>query len=195
MPATVPSPDGARAACLGGSVSRTQTTTAARMAAVPSRTFVTGTGSSPNRHHRRHGANREGAARRAALTGTTEGSHARCGLERCSLVRAFPGELGLSPAKMAERRGLLVNGPAKVELLHDAARRQLEMIAHDLRDLLFGDSAGPLRVYHDRDGIRDADRVGQLHERPLGDARGHDVLGNIASHVAGRPIDFRRILA
>src|SRR6185436_19312832 len=41
----------------------------------------------------------------------------RCDAERRRLIRAFPGELRLAPAEMAERSRLLVDGPSQVEIL------------------------------------------------------------------------------
>src|ERR1051326_3943531 len=76
------------------------------------------------------------------------------GTQGCSFVGALPGELRLVAAEVPERRRLLVNRPAQVELLHDAARSELEVAAHDLGDLLFRNPAGTLRVHHHRDRAR-----------------------------------------
>ena len=62
-------------------------------------------------------------------------------------------------------------------------------------DLLFRNPARALGVDHHRDRIGHADRVRELHERALGEARRDDVLGDVARHVARRAIDLRRILA
>ena len=61
--------------------------------------------------------------------------------------------------------------------------------------LALGDLAGAVGLDHDRDGLRHADRVGHLHLRALGEPGGHDVLGDVARHVARRAVDLRRILA
>ena len=133
-------------------------------------------------------------ARRARVTGPwTLQLGAR--LERGGLVGPLPGELGLGAAEVAEGGRLLVDRAPQVQLFHDAARRQLEVRAHELGDLLLGNPAGAFRVHHDRDRIGHANRVGELHQRPVGDAGRHDVLGDVARHVAGRAIDLRRILA
>ena len=71
----------------------------------------------------------------------------------------------------------------------------LKCCAHELGDLLFGDASGALGVHHDRHRIGDADGVGELHQRAIGEAGGDDVLRDVARHVAGRAIDLRRILA
>ena len=44
-------------------------------------------------------------------------------------------------------------------------------------------------------GLRDADRVRELHLALRGDARGDDVLRDVARRVGGRAVDLRRILA
>src|SRR6476469_4266126 len=60
----------------------------------------------------------------------------RVRLERLRLVGALPGELRFAAPEVPERRGLLVDGPAQVEGFDNAPRRQLELRAHDLADLL-----------------------------------------------------------
>ena len=47
----------------------------------------------------------------------------------------------------------------------------------------------------DRHGLRDADRVGDLHLAAVREAGGDDVLGDVACRVGGRAVDLRRILA
>ena len=47
----------------------------------------------------------------------------------------------------------------------------------------------------DRDRLRDADRVGDLHLAAVGEAGGDDVLGHVARGVGGRAVDLRRVLA
>src|SRR5262249_37663182 len=94
--------------CRRGATAKAQTTTAAtRAAAVTSARIID--------------AECAGAA-----------SDAGRGLQRGGLVGPLPGELRLGAAEVAERRGLAVDRLAEVELLHDAARRELEVIAHDL---------------------------------------------------------------
>src|SRR5262249_33143324 len=59
-------------------------------------------------------------------------------LERGRLVGALPGEFRFRSPEMTERRRLFVNRSAQIELLHDAARREFEVRADHLGDLLFG---------------------------------------------------------
>src|SRR5262245_52474329 len=162
MPATVPSGSAARGIRFGGSVATSQMKTAARTAAASRRNRFKATGRAP-------------ASR----------LHAGRALEGRGLVGALPRELRLAAAEMTEGGGLSVDRPAQIELLHDSARRQLEVIANDLRDLLFGDSARALGVDHDRHRVGDADGVRELDERAVCDAGRDDVLRNVARHVAG----------
>ena len=63
-------------------------------------------------------------------------------LQGCSLVALLPGELGFRAAEVTERRGLRVDRTAQVEFLMDAARRELEVLPHELRDLRLRNLAG-----------------------------------------------------
>src|SRR5438067_10137133 len=47
-------------------------------------------------------------------------------------IGALPGELGLRAAEVAVGGGLLVNGPAKVEVFDDARRREVEVAPDQL---------------------------------------------------------------
>src|SRR5689334_8708867 len=98
MPGTVPSIAAASWIRRGGATRRARTTTAATRAAVATSTRIIRT-MRPRRRCAR--------------------SDARGGLERGSLVGPLPRELGLGAAEVAEGRGLLVDRPAQVELLHD----------------------------------------------------------------------------
>src|SRR6059036_594662 len=111
MPGTVPSGCGGTVSRFGGSETETKAATAAARAAVTSNSFFTRLGLRILDGRRR--------------------------LERCRLVGALPREFGFVAAEMAERGRLLVDGPAQVELFHDATRRQLELLSHQLGDLLF----------------------------------------------------------
>src|SRR6185369_13429175 len=141
--------------------------------------------------------NKAAAATRTAAARTNRRNELepRAFLERRRLVDALPGELGLRAAEVAERRRLRVDRLAQVELFHDAARRQLEVGAHELRDLGLRNLAGAVRVDHHRDGIGDADCVRKLYGGAIGQAGAHDVLRDVAGHVARRAVDLRRILS
>ncbi len=53
----------------------------------------------------------------------------------------------------------------------------------------------PKRIHHHGNRLGHADRVGQLHFAARRQAGRHDVLRNVARHVAGRAVHLRRILA
>src|SRR5438270_13742146 len=113
MPAIVRSPMADSCWRRGGIVAATKTATAATRTAAARRI----------RMARDRSADRPVADGRSKLPPPHSGG----GSQRCGLVRPFPRELGLGASEVAERRGLLVDRPPQVELLHDAARSQLEM--------------------------------------------------------------------
>src|SRR5215218_7900137 len=61
---------------------------------------------------------------------------AAVGAQRRGFVGPLPGEFRFGAAEVPERGGLLVDRTAQVERFDDAARRQLEMRAHQVADLL-----------------------------------------------------------
>src|SRR5262252_5081117 len=71
-------------------------------------------------------------------------------LQRGRFVGPLPRELGLRAAEVAERRRLRVDRLPEIQLLHDAARGELEVLSDELRDLLFRNAARAIRVDHDR---------------------------------------------
>src|SRR5436190_5464586 len=79
-------------------------------------------------------------------------------------------------------------------MLDDPARREREMLSHQLGDLVFRNDRRALGTDRDAHRLRDADRVRQLHFRALGDAGGDDVLRDVAGHVARAAVDLAWIL-
>ncbi len=69
------------------------------------------------------------------------------------------------------------------------------MLVDELLDLAAADLLGAEGLDHDRDRVRDADGVGDLHLGALGEAGGDDVLGDLAGGVGGGAVDLRRVLA
>src|SRR5258708_16003330 len=110
-------------------------------------------------------------------------------------IGIFPSELRLVAAEVAVRRSLEINRAQQVEHLDDALGPQVEVLADQRRDVLVVDLAGTLGVDRHVDRLRYADRVGELDLALPGDARGNDVLGDVARSVRRRAIDLRRILA
>ena len=60
---------------------------------------------------------------------------------------------------------------------------------------LLGNPARAFRPHHHRHRVGHADRIRQLHQRPLRQPRRDHVLRNVARHVARRPVHLGRILA
>ena len=110
-------------------------------------------------------------------------------------VGALPGESWLGAAEVAVGRGRPVDRAAQVEAFDDAARRQRENGADQIGHALVGNGAGAETVDHDRNRLGHADGVSQLHFRATRKARGHDILGDVARHVAGGAVHLGRILA
>src|SRR6185295_9033298 len=117
------------------------------------------------------------------------------GAKRVRFIRALPRELRLVAAEVTVCRGLLEDRPAKVQALDDSRRRQLEVLAHQTRQLLFIDLPGASCVDQHRYRIGDSNRVSQLHLASIRKPRGYDVLRDVSSHIRSRSIDLRRVLA
>src|SRR6266436_10175393 len=115
------------------------------------------------------------------------------------------GEVGLLPrepalivrgaAEMAVGRGPRVDRLVEIEMLADAARRQVHRFGHGLLKLFLGHLAGAMGIDVDRQRPRHADGVSQLQRAAAGEARGDDVLGEIARGIGGRAIHLGRVLA
>src|SRR5262249_20397715 len=88
-----------------------------------------------------------------------------------------------------------VNGPAKVEIFDDSGGGEIELALDELFQARLGKLAGAESLDHDRHGVDDADRVSDLDHAPVGEAGRHYVLGDVPSHVGGRPVDLGRVLA
>src|SRR5438045_2199947 len=86
----------------------------------------------------------------------------------------------------------------EAEVGTDAARRQLPQLAdaaNRLLDLVVADAAGAMRVDVERQGLADANRVGELDGAARGEAGRNHVLGEVAGDISGRAVDFGRVLA
>src|SRR5277367_4288905 len=127
---------------------------------------------------------------------------ASSGARRCELggenvrfVDTLPGELLFLAAEMTVGGRLLIDRPREIEHLAQPVGGEVEMGAHDLRELRVRQFPRAECLDHDGGRLRDPDRVGDLHLAALRQARGHDVLGNVARGVSGGTIDLGRVLA
>ena len=104
-------------------------------------------------------------------------------------VRFLPGEMALigrRAAEVAVTRGLEVDRLKQIQMADDAARRQREVLTHQLADVGLVDLVRALAIDEHARRLRHADGVRELHFAHIGEARGHDVLGDIARHVRRR---------
>ncbi len=70
------------------------------------------------------------------------------------------------------------------------------MLVDQLRDPASGrHPLGAVGLDHQRQRVRDADRVGDLHLAAVGEAGRHHVLGHVARRVRGGAVHLRRVLA
>ena len=79
--------------------------------------------------------------------------------------------------------------------MDDRGRTQVEDLEHRSLDLLVRDRAGAEGLHEHTDGLRLADRVGDLDLAAAGQARGDDVLGHPAHRVRRGAVDLRGVLA
>src|SRR5207244_3866057 len=116
---------------------------------------------------------------------------------RLGLVGSLPGKGRQLAAEVAVPGGFLIDRPAQVECLDDAGRRQLEVFANELGDLVVGQPVHGRVVRRGPDAQRVgiANGVRQLHLTLRGQTRLDDILGDVTGHVRGRAIHLGRVLA
>src|SRR5215211_2504287 len=68
------------------------------------------------------------------------------GAQRLGLVRALPREVVVLAAEVTVGRGLLVDGAVQLEVVAEGARAQVEVLAHELRDLRAAELLRPERL-------------------------------------------------
>src|SRR5262245_45645249 len=90
---------------------------------------------------------------------------------------------------------LPINRPAQIKRFDNASWCKLEVLTDEFGDLVLIDLTGSEGIDADRHRVRDADRVRKLDFDAVGEAGGHHVLRDVSRHVAGRPVNLRRILA
>ena len=98
--------------------------------------------------------------------------------------------------EVAIRGRKLVLRLTQLQRLRDGARAAVESDLHNLSDGLRrqGSLLRSVRLDEERQGLRNADRVRQLHERAFAEAALHHRLRHLPADVRRRAIDLRRIL-
>src|SRR5689334_14839777 len=115
------------------------------------------------------------------------------GAQRFGFIGSLPSEAFFVAAEVSVSRGCFINRPAQIELFDDTARRQLKIIAHELRNRRLADASRAGCVDEHRNRIRDADGIRKLDQTTVGESGRDDVLRDVARHVSSRAIDLRRV--
>ena len=113
------------------------------------------------------------------------GSESGSFLEGSGFVGAFPGELRLFTAEVAVGSSVAVDRFDQVQHLQDAVGTQVEVLAHQVCNLLLGDLGGAEGLDGDRSGLGDTDGIGDLDFAAVCQAGGDDVLGHVTTGIGG----------
>src|SRR5260370_38940963 len=111
------------------------------------------------------------------------------------LVRCFPGKVRVFAAEVPVRCGLFVDRTALRQGLDNPFRRELEVFPDKLFQPVLGDFTGVERVDQNTDRVGHADGVSELDFATVRQPGGHNILGNVAGHVAGGTVNLGRIFA
>mmetsp|Transcript_20976 Transcript_20976/g.66462 ORF Transcript_20976/g.66462 Transcript_20976/m.66462 type:complete len:461 (+) Transcript_20976:322-1704(+) len=119
-------------------------------------------------------------------------------LARLQLADGLPGEVGVVAAKVAVGSGLLVALVAtalEVKVAGHAAGAEVEGLVEAGEDLVVGDGAGAVGVDEHREGLGNANGVGQLDDAAPGKTGSHNGLGGLAHDVGTGAVDLGGVLA
>uniref|UniRef100_A0A182IV73 Uncharacterized protein n=1 Tax=Anopheles atroparvus TaxID=41427 RepID=A0A182IV73_ANOAO len=108
------------------------------------------------------------------------------------LLRLLPREAGTSEVTVGT--GALVERSAQLQVLDDSARAKIEIVRHDLQQLLLTVLRSAVIEYCDGQRFSQADGVRHLHQATAADARLHKRLGDPAGCISSRSIDLGEIL-
>mmetsp|Transcript_5690 Transcript_5690/g.13178 ORF Transcript_5690/g.13178 Transcript_5690/m.13178 type:complete len:398 (-) Transcript_5690:344-1537(-) len=99
--------------------------------------------------------------------------------------------------KVAVRSGHIVLGLAQTEVAGESAWTRVEIDLHNVCDALCSEAAllGAVRLDEERERLRHADRIRELHESPLAEAGLDNRLGHPAARIRRRTVDLRRVFA
>src|SRR5688572_5563191 len=96
---------------------------------------------------------------------------------------------------MSVADNLLVNRSPQIQRLDDSAGGELEIVPNDGRYPILIDLSNAESIDPNRDRVRNTDRISELNFRNVRKSGSDHILRNVSSHVAGRAVDFRRILS
>ena len=109
-------------------------------------------------------------------------------LSRVGLIGPFPREAVFLAPEVTVGSRPEVDRPAQIQGLDDARGRELEVFANEFHDARLINSGRTKTIQHHRHGLGHADRVGELDLDAVRQPCRHQILGNVAGHVAGRSI-------
>src|SRR6266852_7532262 len=111
-------------------------------------------------------------------------------LQRFDLIGPFPSEQPAlrRAAEMAVCRGWLIDWSLEVERLDNRGRAQIEVFTHDRAQALVGQNSRAEGIDQHGHRLGHTDGISDLDFAALRQARSHQVLGNVASHVRRRTV-------
>jgi len=92
-------------------------------------------------------------------------------------------------------RRLPINGTLQIEHADDAGRAKVELLAHNVAELLIRELARAEGIDRDRGRRSDTDRIGELNLHIVREARCNQVLCDIARRIGCGAVHLGRILA
>src|SRR5262245_12855732 len=112
-------------------------------------------------------------------------SETRIGPQSFGTINCFPAETFLITAERSEGRGLPVARTAQVQRLDDPFWSEMKIGADNFGKPLFVYLRCAKAIDVNRHGFGNADCIGKLHFTLVSDTCSHDVLRDIARHIAG----------
>lgn len=109
----------------------------------------------------------------------------------------LPGKVGVVSSEVTILGCLLVNGSLQVQFFDNMAWSKVEILQHDLSDVLVVQPIhrGSVRVNVDRERVSETDSVRYLHEGSVCELVGNDRLGNVSGIVGSRSVDLGWVLS
>lgn len=108
------------------------------------------------------------------------------------VLGCLPREVRVFAAEVSVGGGLLEDGPAELQVAHEASGTEVEVVVDDLNNLLVGLAGARLSraegIDVDGQGVRNADRVRELYEDAVAQTGGDDRLRHPSGCVRGRAV-------